>query len=137
MKQQFRNDADLFVRYYQSQWEDVLELAAKAIPYMDKTFGKYPYKQYSFIQGGDGGMEYPMATLLKGAGEEVTIHEWMHSWYQMMLGSNESLHGWMKALPVMQSQGYLNTLKAILLSFRTGTLILHTSILQKAGMMSP
>jgi hypothetical protein len=95
MKQQFRNDADLFVRYYQSQWEDVLELAAKAIPYMDKTFGKYPYKQYSFIQGGDGGMEYPMATLLKGAGEEVTIHEWMHSWYQMMMGSNESLHAWM------------------------------------------
>ena len=40
-------------------------------------------------------MEYPMATLLKGAGEGVTIHEWMHSWYQMILGTNESLHSWM------------------------------------------
>lgn len=40
-------------------------------------------------------MEYPMATLLKGAGEGVVIHEWMHSWYQMMMGSNESLYAWM------------------------------------------
>ena len=24
--------------------------------------------QYSFIHGGDGGMEYPMATLIKGPG---------------------------------------------------------------------
>ena len=28
------------------------------LPYIEKKFGKYPYKQYSFIQGGDGGMEY-------------------------------------------------------------------------------
>jgi aminopeptidase N len=62
---------------------------------MDKSYGEYPYKQYSFIQGGDGGMEYPMATLLKGAGTGVVIHEWMHSWYQMMLGTNESLYPWM------------------------------------------
>jgi aminopeptidase N len=40
-------------------------------------------------------MEYPMATLLKGAGTGVVIHEWMHSWYQMMLGTNESLYPWM------------------------------------------
>jgi hypothetical protein len=30
--------------------------------YIEKRFGKYPYHQYSFIQGGDGGMEYAMAT---------------------------------------------------------------------------
>lgn len=84
-----------FIANYREEWEGVLDLAEKALPYMDKTFGKYPYKQYSFIQGGDGGMEYPMATLLKGAGEGVTIHEWMHSWYQMMMGTNESLHAWM------------------------------------------
>lgn len=40
-------------------------------------------------------MEYPMATLLKGAGTGVVIHEWMHSWYQMILGTNESLYPWM------------------------------------------
>lgn len=84
-----------FIADYRAEWENVLNLAERALPFIDKHFGKYPYKQYSFIQGGDGGMEYPMATLLKGAGEGVTIHEWMHSWYQMILGTNESLHSWM------------------------------------------
>jgi Peptidase family M1 domain len=94
-KQQYGNSADSFVENYKSEWENVLEMAAKALPFMDKTFGKYPYKQYSFIQGGDGGMEYPMATLLKGAGSGVVFHEWMHSWYQMMMGTNESEYAWM------------------------------------------
>jgi hypothetical protein len=94
-KQAFGNSADNFIRNTQSEWEGVLDLASRALPYMDSIFGKYPYKQYSFIQGGDGGMEYPMATLLKGAGEETVIHEWMHSWFQMMMGTNESLYPWM------------------------------------------
>jgi hypothetical protein len=94
-KQAYKNSADTFINSYQKQWEDVLELAHTALPFMNATFGTYPYKQYSFIQGGDGGMEYPMATLLKGAGEDVVIHEWLHSWYQMMLGTNESLYSWM------------------------------------------
>jgi hypothetical protein len=87
--------ADQFIREYEQEWEGVLDLAARALPYIEKNFGAYPYKQYSFIQGGDGGMEYPMATLLKGAGQGVVLHEWMHSWYQMMMGTNESLHAWM------------------------------------------
>jgi hypothetical protein len=90
-----RLTADQYIQNYAKEWDSVLELAARALPYIDKTFGKYPYKQYSFIQGGDGGMEYPMATLLKGAGRGVVIHEWMHSWYQMMMGTNESLYAWM------------------------------------------
>ncbi len=76
-------------------WENVAEAAYIVLPYMNKRFGKYPYPQYSFIQGGDGGMEYPMATLLKGPGLGTVFHEWMHSWYQMMLGSNEIEHPWM------------------------------------------
>jgi hypothetical protein len=94
-KSVYNNNKEQFIATYQKQWETVLDLAAKALPFMEKNFGAYPYKQYSFIQGGDGGMEYPMATLLKGAGIDVIIHEWMHSWYQMMLGTNESLYAWM------------------------------------------
>ncbi|MFK5088467.1 hypothetical protein ACI4A4_28490, partial [Klebsiella pneumoniae] len=60
------------------------DTAALAYPIMAKTFGPYPYKTYTFVQGGDGGMEYPMATLLKNASVGTAIHEWMHSWYQMM-----------------------------------------------------
>lgn len=78
-----------------SAWANVLWAAEKALPYMEKKFGAYPYPQYSFIQGGDGGMEYAMATLLKGPGLGTVFHEWMHSWYQHILGTNESLFPWM------------------------------------------
>ena len=88
-------DLASFINSYKTEWDSVLNVASKALPFIDKTFGEYPYKQYSFLQGGDGGMEYPMATLLKGAGNGVVIHEWMHSWYQMILGTNESLYPWM------------------------------------------
>lgn len=94
-KVDYKNNADNFVTFYKEQWEDLLEVAALMLPYIDKTFGKYPYKQYSFIQGGDGGMEYPMATLLKGAGPDLVAHEWLHSWYQGMLANDESLYAWM------------------------------------------
>src|SRR5690606_1981441 len=51
------------------------------------------------IQGGDGGMEYAMATLITGHRTfgslvGVTVHELVHSWYQMVLGTNESLYPW-------------------------------------------
>jgi len=74
-------------------WEKILEDAKRALPFIEKHFGRYPYKQYSFVHGGDGGMEYPMSTLLIGPG--AWLHEWMHSWYQGMLATNESLYGWM------------------------------------------
>ncbi len=76
-------------------WITVADAAVFVLPFIEKKFGAYPYPQYSFIQGGDGGMEYPMATLLNGPGLGTVFHEWMHSWYQMMLGTNESLYSWM------------------------------------------
>lgn len=78
-----------------SAWQHVLFAADKMLPYIEKRFGKYPWPTYSFIQGGDGGMEYAMATLLKGPGIGTVIHEWMHSWYQQLLGINEALYPWM------------------------------------------
>lgn len=76
-------------------WNTLADAAVIVLPYMEKTFGKYPYKQYSFVHGGDGGMEYPMSTLLAGPGLGGAFHEWMHSWYQGMLGTNESMYAWM------------------------------------------
>ncbi len=78
-----------------SAWTLVADAAVKVLPFMESKFGKYPYPQYSFIHGGDGGMEYPMATLLAGPGLGTVFHEWMHSWYQMMMGTNESMYAWM------------------------------------------
>lgn len=76
-----------------AEWESLFDIAKRAFPFIEKTFGAYPYKQFSFITGGDGGMEYPMATLLAGTGGAV--HELMHSWYYGILGSNESENPWM------------------------------------------
>ena len=76
-------------------WKTVADAAVAVLPFMEQHFGKYPYPQYSFIQGGDGGMEYPMATLLSSSSLGTVFHEWMHSWYQMMLGTNESMYAWM------------------------------------------
>ena len=81
-------------------WENLHKAMNAAEQYMNKRYGKYPYPVYSFIQGGDGGMEYPMGTLITGERSfpslvGVSIHEWMHSWYQMVLGTNESLYSWM------------------------------------------
>ena len=78
-----------------SAWANILWAAEKVLPYMEKKYGAYPYPQYSFIQGGDGGMEYGMGTLLQGPGLGTAIHEWMHTWYQHILGTNESLFPWM------------------------------------------
>jgi hypothetical protein len=78
-----------------SAWNNVMYATEKVIPFIEKNYGAYPYPQYSFIQGGDGGMEYAMATLLKGPSLGTVFHEWMHSWYQHILGTNESLYAWM------------------------------------------
>jgi hypothetical protein len=81
-------------------WAKMQAYAVQHFEFMNKTFGKYPYDSYSIIQGGDGGMEYPMCTLVTGerslgslAG--VVAHEAAHSWYQGVLASNESLYPWM------------------------------------------
>ncbi|WP_153799362.1 M1 family metallopeptidase [Foetidibacter luteolus] len=79
----------------ETSWKKMADFVEKAYPYMAKTFGAYPYKNYSFIQGGDGGMEYPMATLIKSYSIGTAVHEWMHSWYQGLMGTNESLYPWM------------------------------------------
>ena len=83
-----------------ANWEQLPEIMVRAIQYMNQNFGVYPYEQYSFVQGGDGGMEYPMATLITGGRNlqslvGVSVHEMIHSWFQGVLATNESLYPWM------------------------------------------
>lgn len=85
---------------YTENWENLPELTVQAFEYANKHFGKYPYPQFSTIQGGDGGMEYPMGTLITGGRPfeslvGVTVHEMYHSWYQNVLATNEALYPWM------------------------------------------
>jgi hypothetical protein len=100
IKRQPKNGPIIYVVYkrvdsLENRWQRLADTMELAYPFIEKTFGKYPYKNYTFIQGGDGGMEYPMATLIKNASVGTAIHEWMHTWYQMLMGTNESLYPWM------------------------------------------
>lgn len=92
----FRKDEEELVE----NWTALEPIAVRIFESANKHFGTYPYAAYSIIQGGDGGMEYPMATLITGkrslpslAG--VTAHEVMHSWFQMVLGTDEAQYPWM------------------------------------------
>ena len=85
---------------YLKSWKDVQPKTAELMTYFSENVGQYPYKQYSVIQGGDGGMEYAMSTLITGKRSfrslfGVTAHEMAHTWFQFLLASNESLHPWM------------------------------------------
>jgi len=91
-------------RYSQAQlrenWDRLEDYTVRAFQYMSDHFGKYPYDKFSVIQGGDGGMEYPMATLITGNRSfgslvGVTVHEFIHNWFYGVLGSNESRYPWM------------------------------------------
>ena len=83
-----------------SNWTALAGYAAKAMAFINEDIGPYAYPQYTVAQGGDGGMEYPMITLVTGERSlrslvGVTVHEMAHSWFQAMVATNESLHEWM------------------------------------------
>lgn len=103
-------------------WSQLAQIVDKALAFIEAKYGPYPYPKYSIIQGGDGGMEYPMATLITGRRPlvslvGVTIHELMHSWFQGVIATNESLYAWMDegftSYAEEETMNYLKSLKLI------------------------
>ena len=85
---------------YLNNWKNLQPETAKLMDFFSENIGQYPYKQYSVIQGGDGGMEYAMCTLITGKRKfgslvGVTAHELAHTWFQFLLATNEAKHEWM------------------------------------------
>lgn len=81
-------------------WKELQPKTVELMQYFSENVGKYPYDQYSVIQGGDGGMEYAMSTLITGKRSfnsllGVTAHELAHTWFQFLLASNEAKHEWL------------------------------------------
>ncbi|MGB3590982.1 MAG: M1 family metallopeptidase [Nonlabens sp.] len=81
-------------------WKKLQPDTNKFLKYFNEHVGLYPYKQYSVLQGGDGGMEYAMCTLITGKRKYeslagVTAHEFAHSWFNHVLATNESKDEWM------------------------------------------
>ena len=91
----YKNDKEII-----ENWKNLQPKTAKLMQFFNTNIGEYPYEQYSVIQGGDGGMEYAMSTLITGQRKfgslvGVTAHEMAHSWFQHILATNESKHEWM------------------------------------------
>lgn len=91
----FQNEKDI-----KGNWKELPRFAKEAMHFFNEYVGKYPYPQYTIVQGGDGGMEYPMITLITGGRSlpslvGVTVHEMAHSWFQALVATNESLYEWM------------------------------------------
>jgi hypothetical protein len=91
----YKNNPDII-----DNWKNLQPKTAEAMEFFSKNLGDYPYKQYSVVQGGDGGMEYAMSTLITGERSfgslvGVTVHEMAHSWFQHVLATNETRHEWM------------------------------------------
>ena len=81
-------------------WKKLQEDSVGLMDYFEEVIGPYPWKQYSIIQGGDGGMEYAMCTMITGQRPYpslfgVTAHEMAHAWFQHLLATNEAKHPWM------------------------------------------
>lgn len=104
-KRKIANGPELFFVYQPgdkttTNWQKTQDPTVSFFEYMDKFFGKYPWKTYTIVQGGDGGMEYGTVTLITGerSFESLTgviFHEAAHSWFQHLFGFNETVDEWM------------------------------------------
>ncbi|MFL2628871.1 MAG: M1 family metallopeptidase [Candidatus Marisimplicoccus sp.] len=91
----YKNDPEII-----SNWKELQPITAELMKFFNENIGVYPYNQYSVVQGGDGGMEYSMLTLINSGKEfvplvSVTSHELAHAWFQGVLATNEMKHEWM------------------------------------------
>ena len=91
----YKNNPDI-----KENWKNLQPKTEALLLYFNEHIGDYPWDQYSVIQGGDGGMEYAMITLITGERTfgslvGVTAHELAHAWFQHLLANNESKHEWM------------------------------------------
>lgn len=78
------------------QWSRSTEFIKASIEYNSKKWFEFPYPNATSVAGKAGGMEYPGIVFCSlNGGWGVTDHEFGHTWFPMIVGSNERLYGWM------------------------------------------
>lgn len=81
-------------------WQRSTEMVKGSIEYNSKTWYEFPYPVATNVAGIVGGMEYP-GIVFCGSGSAgsglwgVTDHEFGHTWFPMIVGSNERKYAWM------------------------------------------
>ena len=81
-------------------WGRATEYTKKSIENYSKRWFEFPYPAASNVASNVGGMEYPGIVFCGWKATEdglfgVTDHEFGHTWFPMIVGSNERKYGWM------------------------------------------
>lgn len=81
-------------------WSRATEYTKNSIENYSKRWYEYPYPAASNVASNVGGMEYPGIVFCGWKAKEaglfgVTDHEFGHTWFPMIVGSNERKYGWM------------------------------------------
>jgi len=81
-------------------WEMSTQFVRHTVSFYSDTWSRYPYPVAINVGGMVGGMEYPMIVFChwraRGRGLfGVTDHEIGHTWFPMVVGSDERRHAWM------------------------------------------
>lgn len=81
-------------------WQRSTEMVKASIEFYSKNYYEYPYPAAINVAGIVGGMEYPGIIFChytaNGSGLwGVTDHELGHTWFPMIVGSNERKYAWM------------------------------------------
>ncbi len=81
-------------------WQRSTEMVKASVEHYSKMWYEYPYSAAINVAGVVGGMEYPGIVFCsyEDAGASlwgVTDHEFGHTWFPMIVGSNERKYAWM------------------------------------------
>ncbi len=81
-------------------WQRSTEMVKGSVEHYSKTWFEYPYPVATNVAGIIGGMEYPGIVFCgyQASGASlwgVTDHEFGHTWFPMIVGTNERKHAWM------------------------------------------
>jgi len=113
-------------------WGRSTEYVKKSIEYNSKKWFEFPYPAATAVAGIVGGMEYPGIVFCgykakKGSLWGVNDHEFGHTWFPMIVGSNERLYGWMDE----GFNTFINTLSTA--DFNNGEYARKPADVEKAG----
>lgn len=81
-------------------WQRSTEMVKGAIEHYSTKWFEFPYPAATNVAGTVGGMEYPGIVFCSSGGSGsslwgVTDHEFGHTWFPMIVGSNERKYAWM------------------------------------------
>ncbi|MDB5197650.1 MAG: peptidase [Flaviaesturariibacter sp.] len=81
-------------------WQRSTEMVKAAIEHYSSTWFEFPYPVATNVAGPVGGMEYPGIVFCSSTSSGadlwgVTDHEFGHTWFPMIVGSNERKYAWM------------------------------------------